>query len=588
MTINDDQDIQDVRRETRKLLESLTLAIQANADKIANLTQTVALSGGVFAEIVNILDNSHPEWSKLAYTTLGVLSNDAGDTNLESYNMFRQPVADTLLAQTSANALKAPKTSEPAEHSLFVANEGANLDIPRYDKVNGNIEFGGSAARYDLIIPMPNDVVFPGQIFYVTFEAMLRTATALPPNLQAYCGIYDNTAGQRKYIEGGTFAITDDQGNSPGVTYGIPGATSVDYKIIASTDSGEQAESNVLNFPNAPAVFDGNNHPRVRFSGVAGFIRFEIYRKIGTTYVLQYTVANTIEGVYYDVGTPADHTVSAFPTVSLSRPRAYASTSTFVPGSLSGLGWVRHAMTIQVPTTYSRGVTGAGMQYFRFGLDGLTTDPRQVNMRKFALSMGSGIWARSPNDIRSGVHSSPSTTAVGAGGGGGGPIDPPPPGGGGGGGGSGGCVVMDETLMSLISPAGTHYQRLLIEVTRGMFNDTGGPVSGKVKKVKQFHTSRIFRVETASGLKVGCTFDHPFITNKLDMNGTPCEMLKKRMDAGETVNVLTRPVADVISDAIVKIEEEFGDYCVGMPVTEGSHIVILNGFLSHNVKDLIL
>lgn len=581
----DERDIADMRRETRKLLEPLMSSIKVNADAIANLSATVASTGGVFAEIVNLIDNSFPEWSKAAYIATGVAADAAGDTNLESYNMFRQPQADTLLAQTSANALKAPKTIEPAEHSLFVANEGTTADIPRYDKVNGRIEFGGVTNRYDLIIPLPNDIGFSGQIFYVTFEAMLRTATALP-NIQAYSGIYDNTAGQRKYIEGGTFAITDSSGNSPGVTYGIPGSTSVDYKIIASTDSGEQAESNILNFPNAPATFDGNNHPRVRFSGVPGFIKFEIYRKIGTNFVLQYTVANTIEGTYFDIGNPPQKVVSAFPSITVARPRAYARTTTFVPGSLTGLGWARHSMTIQIPTTYNRSLTASGMQYFRFGLDGLTTDPRQVLLRKFALSMGNGIWARSPNDIRMGVHSAPSTTAVAAGGGGGGPIATPPPSGSGGyvPPPTGGCVLINDTLMSLISSNGRGIVTILNRVKQGDFSDTGGPVIGKVKKVKQFHSSRIFRIKTASGLEVGCTFDHPFITDKLNLNGTPCEALKKRFDAGEKVTVLTRPKRTVISDKIVQMDEEFGDFWVAMPSMEGSHIVILNGFLSHNLK----
>lgn len=566
-----DQDLQNIRIEVRKLLDPLGKKIDQNAEDITNLSKTVTDLPGSFADIVNFINNGHPEWSKKAYTTLGIFPNSASDENLEAYNIFRQLATDTLLAQTSANALKAPKTGEPADHTLWAANEAADADIPRWDKVNGTIEVGGITNRWDLIIPIPNDIVFPGQTFYVQFEAMLRTSTALP-TMQAYCGIYDNTAGQRKFIEGGTFAITDDQGNNPGVTYGIPGATSVDYKVIAYTDSGEQAESNVLNFPNAPATFNGNNHPRVKFSGVPGFIKFEIYRKIGSTYVLQYTVGNSIEGVYYDVGNPPQAVVDAFPTISGTKPRAYAITSTFVPGSLTGLGWVRHALTIQVPTTYSRGVTGTGMQYFRMGLNANTTDARQVLIRKLGLSMGSGKWARSAEDIRTGVHSSVSTSAAGAGGGDGGPTDPPP------GGGGGGCVLLDSRL------AMNYGTVELQKAEAGDFTDSGGAVCGKIRYIKQFHAGRLFRVVTESGLSVGCTFDHPFIVSKTDFNGTPCEALKKALDAGEEVFTLTRPDKEIIGDRIASITEEFGDYFVGIPILDGPHICILNGFLSHNRK----
>lgn len=566
----------DIRREVRKLLAPIQEQIDATNERIVSVGQAVVATANAtgFAEIVNIINNSHPEWSKAAYTTLGVLSSDAGDTNLEAYNFFRQPAADTDITQSSAHALKAAKTSEPADHTLWAANEGVDDDIPRWDKTNSMVEMGGVTTAWDLFVPIAQDVVFPGQIFYVQFEAMLRTSTALP-NIQVYAGIYDETAGQRKYIEGGSFTITDDNGNDPGVTFGIPGSTSVDYKVIAYTDSGEQAESNVLNFPNAPAVFDGSNHPRVRFAGVPGFIKFEIYRKIGSTYVLQYTVGNTIEGIYADVGNPPQAVVSAFPSIGTNKPRAYAVTTTFLPGSLTGSGWVRHALTIQVPLTYNRSVTGAGMQYFRFGFNGLTTDARQVLIRRFGLSMGSAKWARSPEDVRPGAHSSISASAAGAGSSGGGGVDPPPPSGGGG----HDCVLLDSTLRLIDRD---------VELRHGKKDDvpdSGGAVCGKLISVSHAHTSRIYRVETESGLKVGCTYDHPFITSRLNFTGTPAIRLKAMLDRGEPVFVLVMPKNQIFADRIISMVEEYGDFWVGIPSVDGPHTVILNGFLSHNRKE---
>jgi hypothetical protein len=568
-----EKDIADLRREMQNYLAPVREQLDTHTDDINSLRTSVTEIPSAYAEILNLIDSSLPEWSKLAYTTLGVFPNTAGDTNLEAYNFFRQLSSDTLLAQSSANALKAAKTGEPADHTLWAANEAVDADIPRWDKVNGAVEFGGITNAYDLIIPIPNDVVFPGQIFYVQFEAMLRTSTALP-TLQAFAGIYDNTAGQRKFIEGGSFTITDENGNDPGVTYGIPGATSVDYKIIAYTDSGEQAESNVLNFPNAPAVFDGNNHPRVKFSGVPGFIKWEIYRLKGGVYTLQQVIGNSLDGVFIDVGNPPVAVVDAFPTVTYTKPRAYAVTSTFAPGSLTGLAWARHALTIQIPTTYNRGVTGAGMQYFRLGLTGLTTDARQVLLRKFGLSMGSGKWARSANDVRPGAHSGPSVSAAGSGGGSGGGIDPPPPPGGGGTG--SGCALIG-TPLSLLSG-----EVAVEQAQRGDLTDNGGPVCGNILFVKQQHTGQIFWVETASGLRRGFTHTHPFISHRADYNGTPLSMLKARFDAGETVTTLTRPFRTVIEDRIVNITEEFGDFFVAIPEVEGSPVIILGGFLSHN------
>lgn len=576
MTPELDKQFTAMRQEMRNLVQPLIDDIGIINANMANLSQVVQdnSSQGSFAEIVNNLSNSHPEWSKAAYQATGVVPNDAGDSNLEAYNWFRQPVADTLLAQTSANALKAIQTGEPAQHSLWAANEGSDDDIPRYDKVNATMMIGGVTNRWDIFAPVPNDVIFPGAIFYVQLEAMLRTATAMPSGLQVYAGIFDNTVGQAKYIEGGSFTITDDQGNDPGVTYGIPGATSVDYKVIAFTDSGEQAESNVLNFPNAPAVFDANNHPRIKFSGVPGFIKFEIYRQIGSQVVLQYTVGNTIEGTYFDVGNPPQAVVGAFPSITTTKPKAYAISSVFAPGAVNGLGWRRHELTVQVPTTYDRGQTGAGQQYFRMGLTGLTTDPRQILIRRIGLSMGSGKWARSAEDLRTGVHSSPSSSATGAGSSGGGGVEPPPPPGGG-----GYCALVDS-ILSLVDG-----QVRLGDARSGELTDNGGPVAGRIKRIKTKHASRIYRVKFASGLEIGVTFDHPFITDKKDINGTACETLKKRFDAGEKVTILTRPKERIISDPVTSITEEFGDFFVAMPTIDGSPIVIINGILNHNRKE---
>ena len=430
-----DASIDDVRREMRRLLDEQSTRLDVQAEQITNLQAQITGLGGSFAEIVNLLDNSHPEWSTDAYTSLGVFPNDAGDENLEAYGWHRQPEADTELAESSANALKAEQTAEPAQHTLWAANEGTDDDIPRWNKPNGYFELGGVTDRYDIFIKIPNDVVFPGQRYYVQFEAMLRTADPLPDGLEVYAGLWDNTAGQRKWIEGGSFVITDDQGNDPGVTYGTPGSTSVDYQVVAYTDSGEEAISNILNFPNAPAVFDGANHPRIRLSGVPGFIRSKIYRKLGSSYVRPYTVGTAFESTSFEIGNPPQETVAGWPSITLTNPRARFLTAGFAPGAIDGVGWRHHTGTILVPTTYNRGLTGAGMQYLRLGLTGLTPDaPRQILFRRFGLSNGSSKWARSANDLRTGVHSSPSTSAAGSSAGSGDAFPfPPPPGPGGGG-----------------------------------------------------------------------------------------------------------------------------------------------------------
>lgn len=560
----------DARRETRSLIGVQSARIDALQQTISSLQQTVGTGTLNFSGITNILDDSHPEWSAAAYDATGVNPADAGDANLEAKNFYRQLQADTLLAPASATALKAAKTSEPADHSLWAANEAANADIPRWNKPNGYIEIGGVTDLYDLYLAIPNDIIFPGQQFIFQFEAQLDGVDALPSGLQAHAGFYDNTAGQRKYIEGGAFTITDENGNNPGVTFGIPGSTSVEYRVLARTDSGEEALSDILTFPNAPATFDQNNHPRVRFSGVAGFIEFEIYRHIGSVYVKQFTVRNTIDGLYSDIGNPPEAVVSGWPSVTETKPRAFAQTTNFVAGLLTQ-GFVRNALNIFVPTTYDRSVTGAGMQYLRIGLSAPASVARQIRMRRFGLSMGDGVWARSANDLRTGVHSAPSSsTATGApGGDGGGGIDPPPPVGG------GHCFLLDV-------PVRTSKGNIpLGDLRTPSLLDGVGPIFRPLKGVKLGHASCIFHVRSEDGGYLPCTYNEPFITSKADRNGTWAEHLKRRLDDGEDVYTLRQTGDEPFMSRIVSIEIEHGSFTVGEPTVEAG-IFVAGGFVLHN------
>jgi hypothetical protein len=308
----------------------------------------------------------------------------------------------------------------------------------------------------------------------------------------------------------------------------------------------------------------------VRFSGVAGFIEFEIYRHIGSQYVKQFTVRNTIDGMYSDIGNPPEAVVSGWPSVTSTKPRAYAQTTNFVPGLLTQ-GFIRNALNIYVPTTYDRSVTGAGMQYLRFGFTLPTTVARQIRVRRFGLSMGDGVWARSANDLRVGIHSAPSSsTATGSpGGDGGGGIDPPPPVGG------GHCLLLDVPVRTDKGPVP------LKELKQPRMIDDGGPVYRWLKGVKLGHASRIFHVRTEDGGHLPCTFNEPLITSKTDRNGTWAEFLKKRLDAGEDVYTLRQTGDRPFVSRIVSIDVEHGSFTVGEPTVQGG-IFIAGGFVLHN------
>ena len=553
----------DLERLMNNRIEILQTSIEGLTTQVTALDNAVntITNAGNYAGIINLIDNSWPEWSKAAYTTLGVLTSTVTDANREAYNWFRQLRTDTALAATTTNALKG------VGHSMYAANEGTNLDIPRWDITKGQVGVGGVTEQWDICIPIPSNLVFPGLVFYIQFEAMLATSSAMPQNLQFFAGFWDNTAGQQKYIEGGNFTIT-------GEVFGVAGSQTVRYQVKAYTDSGEEAISNVLTFTNAPAVFDQNNHLRINFRGAPGFIKFEIYREIGGVYTLQGEVRNAIESTFFDVGNPPIRTVAGFPSPTATAPRAYAKTARFLPGTIGGTGFVRHTLTVVVPTTYDSSVTDPDQQWLRMGLSELCTDANQIVIRKLGVSLGDGMWARSANDNMTGVRSSrTSTPSSSDSGGSGSPVGPPPPGG------SGDCVLLDTPIDVYFDGQARSLPLRDVAALCGMrviYAESGGKICGIIRRVRIATANTIYHIRTENGHYLPCTVDHPIITSKFDTAGTPASRLK----VGDTIE--TRDGAS----RIVSMDIEYGTFEVGITEQDGEHLCILGGVISHNRKPL--
>lgn len=120
----------------------IQLVIQRMEKKFGEVERTIARLGDSVSQAVgtnatpsiqNLIDNGEVEFSKDAYTNTPLAGGDIG---FEAYNWYRQTEVTTLLAESAANALKY------TGHSLYAANEGVNGNLPRWERVNGWIEFG--------------------------------------------------------------------------------------------------------------------------------------------------------------------------------------------------------------------------------------------------------------------------------------------------------------------------------------------------------------------------------------------------------------------------------------------------------------
>jgi hypothetical protein len=393
-------------------------------------------------------------------------------------------------------------------------------DQPVYPTFN----LGSATTRYNVCCPLTTNFVHPGEKFYVYFEASVSQSDTDINDAEFYAGFYDNTAGQRKYIEGGDFTPTIS-------VQGVPGTRTLEYKIHARTDSGQEILSAAVTTTTAPATLTTDNRVRLDFTGAPGFIQYTVYRKNGANYYRVGDIRNSIDLNFLDTveSGPSVVPVSGYPVVTGARPQAIARTLDFTPAPV---GTFRpHTMTIQVPLTYDRSVTGNGMQWFRMGLTGLVASgsEREVVIRRISVSSGYGGWSRSPLD--SSAASGPSSTATSAPGGGT-PVGDPP----GGGGGGPVCLVLDTEVDT---PDGIV---LLDDIEKGDKVLLNG-ISRKVKKTQDGVVQFVWRLETEDGKVNKCSEEHrwPTLTKKrttmflkvgeylIDRDDKPVKLVSKTM-----------------------------------------------------------
>lgn len=402
--------VEDMRAEIISSIENGQILIPQIQAPLRNI------AGGV-----NHCPDSDFSYSKMAATVIGTLPGTAGDTNLEAYRAYRQQVGANV-STASAAALKA------TGHSLFAANEGATPAIPIWDRVNGWLVIGAmGASQYDVAIQLLSKLVGPGQRWFVRFRCAALDSTIVPANVQVYAGIWQK-GGSEGWVQGSAFDLSHE-------IYGVPGATSIDYRVLAKTDSGVSILSNVLNVPNAPAVLSPANYIKLFYNAGPGFIEFQVFKLVGGIYSRVHTVRNSTDLQFNDigvVGTPEN----GWPAGPGNAPLAYAETRNLAIGAFGG-SWSPNDLTLNIPSTYNFSLTNNDGQFLRIGLTNPTGVDQHLGIDRIWLSTTYNEWA--PDDLRlsDGTAPIPSISPTsGNQGAGEGVIEPPP-----GGSGGGTCVL---------------------------------------------------------------------------------------------------------------------------------------------------
>lgn len=374
-----------IRRELSELKE----AQEALLKRVSSLENTSSETTDVQrAAGDNMLRNCLAQFSDDAYNDLGL----GGDAAERLAHWYIHAAATTLLGLTTAEMLKS------SAHSGYVAG----TDDPDWGKSAGQIRLGTTKTVSQ---PLINRFAQRGATLYLQFSYTLRTATALPAGLKFYAGLWDNTPGQEKWISGATLALTI-------AVQGTPGATTRQYRVIVTTDTGETYQIDAAAIANAPNTPSVANYVRVSWPAIPGRVSARVEKLQGGVYSLLTTIVSgsTDYNDYGDAGT----VIGAFSTGTLTALRARVEDPNFAPeyGVIKRKGYA-----IEIPSDYDFALTTAE-QVLRVGLSAALTDDHQLLLTRFQMGFSFGDFQLSAFDLA--IVNAGSSTAP--------PVPPTPPG----------------------------------------------------------------------------------------------------------------------------------------------------------------
>lgn len=307
----------------------------------ADLLRNGDLGHSVFTWNEDILPYTDPENQECAWAYSNLAPFNGQALNLE--NSFTDP----------GNPNTTLKTPTHADYDEAFCD---------WDSSDGIARLNGT---YTLDFPFPSNIGGPGKTLNIVFIAARRTRfISLPTPFRIGCGIWDNTAGQRDFIQGSAaFTIDADVVNSPSST------TERRYRILARTDRGYtflSDEKIVAAAPSDVAFATDNPEPYVQLSwdqlpNNQGILSYDVYRYdvAANEYFLLQQVSNGSH-TYQDFNS-ALRSVSGYPTGTYDRGIAYVATTS---GNLTNLAingvspsWSTLAVPIQLPSNYNQSNT---------------------------------------------------------------------------------------------------------------------------------------------------------------------------------------------------------------------------------------
>lgn len=503
----------------RQSFSRVTNGVVAASGASFTVPSGTPFKSGYFSETVNfVLLGGKADGSALVGTLTRV-----SDTEVTLSTASEVALTNAIMWFGDSVAESAAQALKSSSHSLFGANEGADSNIPRWDKTSGWAEIGSNGNKtYDIACPFGINIIRPGTTYYFRVITALReSATANSNELTMCFGVWDETSGRDRFLEAENLNLT--------VTpVGTVGTTSYTYKVIAVMANGLMIASDEVTVIGADTLSaqDGD-YNRLTWDNVKGILDFIIERKIGSNYVEVYRISNG-NASYNDYGTGKNESIAGFTDTSGFRAIAYAETK-FKVGAENAWGVVEGK--IYVPPTYDSATT-TGKQWFRIGVTGTMTDVRQVLIDRVMFSLGDGGWNYSLRDRNKIQNQNPSSLPDGSDQGDIGILR---------------CVAGNMPII-IEGKKAIPFN----ELEKGTYADDGARGLTRCTKVRKSKVDHYFRVTSKNGVTIDCTESERFITSRADKNGT---MLKNLAKGDEVLTKYFVQKNGQITDEYVKRDE---------------------------------
>ena len=374
----------------KEMTEELIIALQSGVIQIPQIAQnTKNYAGGT-----NYCPNSDLKFSTLAAESM----TPPADEDYECWRFFRQ-IKDADIDLSVSGRLKS------SGHSAYAANEGADAEIPIWNRTEGAIELGSQegASQYDVAVRLLNNHVNAGESWFVRVQLLAITADLVPDDLEMYAGIWHETVDGQSWITGGNFTLSYK-------IIGVKGTRTLRYKVVARTDAGNELHSEILEITDAPDILNENNFVRLFYpdTRTGGFIEFVAYREDSLLYTKIKTVRNNSSfSIDDDAETENSHVpVGGFPASTLTKQTAIAFSNGLDVGAIGG-AYITNDFRIDVPRGYNFGETLDKKQFLRFGFTRPSAANRQIRLDKIWFSPSYNVWSDSSLDPQVSPSSAP-------------------------------------------------------------------------------------------------------------------------------------------------------------------------------------